>query len=111
MEEEFNRNCELNDTLASLKAIPNAWDFLNGIFDAENPQATLSRCMIPIDLSNLHNKFHWVMRVTLIDFCTAYLTNPGDAPTNNLERTFWVQSIVPMFKFFAGTTGLIKFSW
>lgn len=111
MEEQFNSNWRLGHESASLKAIPNAWGFLNETLDAEDPLAALSRCLIPMDLTSHHNRFLLVMRVTLIDFCIMHLSNRNNRSADIPEKTFWVQSVVPMFKFFAGCTGLFNLDW
>ena len=111
LQEEFSGNQTLNLDLVSLKAIPNAWDYLKNILDAEDPSEAILRCTIPTDQTSHNGKFLSVIRGTMTDFCYMYYSMRDPLPADNMERTFWVESVIPMFKYFAGITELIKFRW
>lgn len=98
LQEELSGNQKLNFEFASLKAIPNAWDFLKEILSEEDQSEAISNCITPIDQTSHNSKFLLVMQGTMIDFCLTYFTQRDRLHAVYLERKFWVESVIPMFK-------------
>lgn len=111
MQKDLSDDPDLQDEFASLKAIPNAWDLLETILSKEDPSEVFSHWRTPIGQSSYDSKFLLVMQVTLIDFCSKYVAERDRLRAVDQEITYWVETVIPMFKYFAGITGMIHFKW
>ncbi|KAI9281445.1 hypothetical protein BC943DRAFT_329921 [Umbelopsis sp. AD052] len=111
VKQEYESNIDDGDDLKSLSAILKAKDFLITVLDAENPSKGLKACFEMFDLSTYDGQFLASMRATLFDFCSMSSTNSSFKYSDNHERTFWIESIVPIFKFFGRITDLVTFKW
>jgi hypothetical protein len=110
LKEEFIQNQRLNLVFASLTTLTGARNYIMTILREEKKSEALSRFMTPLDVTSVHGKFFFAMLATLIDFGTMHFSSGDQLPTDNLERTFWVQSAIPMLKYFARITSLMEAS-
>ena len=101
----------VNYQYTSLPAIPSAMVYLTHVLDAESPSDGYERCVLPTNVSDYNSQFLMVMQATLVDFCGMNLFKQKSVYDLNHERTFWIESIIPMFKKFAGITTLVHFEW
>ncbi|KAI8575786.1 hypothetical protein K450DRAFT_202597 [Umbelopsis ramanniana AG] len=111
MEEKLASNRENSRTRLSLKAIPSAIEFLNRVLEAKTPSEAHARCAENIDSSTYHGQFLAIMQATLQDFCAVRRNQPSFKYTDNHERTFWINSVIPMFRYFGFLTDLASFKW
>ncbi|KAI8575866.1 hypothetical protein K450DRAFT_259513 [Umbelopsis ramanniana AG] len=111
MEEKFASNREDNRNYLCLNAIPNAMEYLKRVLKAESPSEAIGRCVEKIDVSTYNGQFLTIMRGTLYDFCITRLTKPNFEYTGDYEMTYWVDSVLPMFRYLARITGLVLFNW
>ena len=115
VEKEVLANRISNREFRSLDHVsPDILPFLRNIL-AKNSKADFlhSLCLHDQahDLPDDASKLMLVIKTTLTDFyaMVAYATSsPYD---HNHERTFWVDRVVPMFKYFSKITGLVEFKW
>ncbi|KAI8577933.1 hypothetical protein K450DRAFT_200828 [Umbelopsis ramanniana AG] len=111
MEEKFASNKEDGRTRLSLKAVPNAMEFLKRVLEAETPLEAIGRCAAQnIDVSTYHGQFLAIMLGTLQEFCIMRMTKPSFQYTDNDERTYWVESVIPMFRYLGMITDLVSFN-
>ncbi|KAI8575785.1 hypothetical protein K450DRAFT_284073 [Umbelopsis ramanniana AG] len=111
MEEKFASNREDNLSRLSLNAIPNAMEYLKRVLKAENPSEAIARCVEEIDVSTYNGQFLAIMQGTLNDFCTMRRTKTNFKYPDDHERTYWIDSVAPMFKYFSTITDLVSFIW
>jgi hypothetical protein len=115
VEKEVLANRIANREFGSLNHVsPDILPFLRNIL-AKNSKADFlhSLCLHDQahDLLDDASKLMLVIKTTLTGFyaMVAYATtSPYD---HNHERTFWVDRVVPMFKYFSKITGLVEFKW
>jgi hypothetical protein len=88
---------------ANLDAIPNARDLLKNILEAT------SKWQTSIDQTSDDGQFLSVMRVIMLDFCLKNSVARDRVHAVVSERTYWVETAIPMFERFAEITGLIHF--
>jgi hypothetical protein len=87
---------------ANLDAIPNALDLLKNILEAT------SKWQTSIDQTSDDGRFLSVMRAIMLDFCLNKSVARDRVHAVVSEKTYWVETAIPMFKRFAEITDLIR---
>ena len=88
--------------------------FLKNFLATSTPSEALQFLLkqdLSIDITTKQSQFMMAVKATLIDFCFMYAKQPAQPYPHNHERTFWVEHVVPIFKYFASLTSLVSFKW
>lgn len=114
VQQEIQLNRDANRRLESLSKMPDVLAFSKQVVINTDPAIFLKSIWnhnLPPCTTGLHNQFLTVVQLTLTDFYGRIALHPNQMYNHNHERTFWVESVIPMFKYFSKMTGLISFNW
>jgi hypothetical protein len=114
VQQEVQLNRDANRRLESLSKIPNVHAFLKQLMITTDSATFLKFIWnqnLPLCTTGLQNQFLMVVQLTLTDYYGMIALDPNQPYNHNHERTFWVERVIPMFKYFSKMTGLVSFKW
>jgi len=114
VQQEVQLNRDANRRLESLSKLPDVHAFLKQLVITTDPAIFLKSIWshnLPPCTTGLQNQFLMVVQLTLTDYYGMIALDPNQPYNHNHERTFWVERVIPMFKYFSKMTGLVSFKW
>jgi hypothetical protein len=114
VQQEVRLNRDANRRLESLSRIPDVHAFLTQLVMKPDPATFLKSIWnqnVTPCTTGLQNQFLMVVQLTLTDYYGMIALDPNQPYNHNHERTFWVERVIPMFKYFSKMTGLVSFKW
>ncbi|KAG2171880.1 hypothetical protein INT44_006109 [Umbelopsis vinacea] len=114
VQQEVQLNRDANRRLESLSSSPLVHGLLKQLVAITDPAEFLKSIWdhsLPPNTTELQQQLLMTAKLTLTDFYAMVALHPNRPYEHNHERTFWVERVVPMFKYLSKITGLISFKW
>jgi hypothetical protein len=114
VQQQVQLNRDANRNLESLSKMPVVQRFLKNLVVINDPANFLKSIWdhnLPPDTTRLQQQFLMTAKLTLTDFYAMVALKPNQPYNHNHERTFWVERVIPIFKYLSKMTGLVSFKW
>lgn len=114
VQQEVHLNRDANRLLESLSKKPDVYAYLQQLVITTDPTTFMKSIWsqdLPPCTTDLQNQFLMVVQYTLTDYHGMIGLDSNQPYNHNHERTFWVERVIPMFKYFSKKTGLVSFKW